>query len=156
KSSLEFNVSIQWYNEIDIKETRAKWACLILNHTWHFRTMDQLNRDELSNCISVNESKNIQMSLSIINYLLIVQCSIEFNSFYVIWKSIDNITHKEPLNPYSITFKQGIQHLQHTLQMRDHFISGRDELISFECKFDKCKPAISSKISKIPKMNDSD
>ncbi|ETO03408.1 hypothetical protein RFI_34002 [Reticulomyxa filosa] len=37
--------------------------------------------------------------------------------------------------------------------MRSHFMSGEDELILFECKFDKCKPAISSKISK---MNDSD
>ncbi|ETO02259.1 hypothetical protein RFI_35177 [Reticulomyxa filosa] len=74
---------------------------------------------------------------------------IEFNSFHVIWKSIDNTTHKEPLNPYSITFKQGIQHVQHKLQMRSHFIDGTDELILFECEFDKCKPAISPKISKI-------
>ncbi|ETO21818.1 hypothetical protein RFI_15385 [Reticulomyxa filosa] len=137
KSSLEFNVSIQWYNDIDIHQTHAKWACLILNHTWHFRTIHPLDRDDLSNCVSVNESKNIR----------------EFNSFNVIWKSIDNKTHKEPLNPYSITFKQGIQHVQHNLQMRNHFMFGMDELILFECKFDKCKPAISSKISK---MNDSD
>ncbi|ETN97808.1 hypothetical protein RFI_39718, partial [Reticulomyxa filosa] len=34
--------------------------------------------------------------------------------------------------------------------MRSHFMSGMDELILFECEFDKCKPAISSKV------NDSD
>ncbi|ETO12700.1 hypothetical protein RFI_24675, partial [Reticulomyxa filosa] len=73
-----------------------------------------------------------------------------FNSFHVIWKDKNNRIHKEPLNPYSITFKQGIQHVQHNLQRRSHFISGADELINFECKFDKCKPEISSK------MNDSD
>ncbi|ETO07415.1 hypothetical protein RFI_29977 [Reticulomyxa filosa] len=67
KSSLEFNVNIRWYNHIDIIETHAKWACLILNHTWHFRTTHYEDRDDLSNCVSVNESKNIQMSLSIIN-----------------------------------------------------------------------------------------
>ncbi|ETO03577.1 hypothetical protein RFI_33825, partial [Reticulomyxa filosa] len=73
----------------------------------------------------------------------------EFNSFHVIWKSISNTAHKEPLNPYSITFKQGIQHVQHTLQILHHFVDGRDEIILFKCKFDKCKP-------KISKMNDSD
>ncbi|ETN97691.1 hypothetical protein RFI_39835, partial [Reticulomyxa filosa] len=71
----------------------------------------------------------------------------EFNSFHVIWKDQDNITHKEPLNPYSITFKQGIQHVQHNLQMRSHFNIGADELILFECEFDKCKPAILSKVN---------
>ncbi|ETO36286.1 hypothetical protein RFI_00776, partial [Reticulomyxa filosa] len=79
---------------------------------------------------------------------------IEFNSFNVIWEDIaNNSTHKEPLNPYSTAFKQGIRHVQHNLQMRIHFMSGMDELILFECEFDKCKPAISSKISK---MNDPD
>ncbi|ETN99686.1 hypothetical protein RFI_37784, partial [Reticulomyxa filosa] len=144
KSLLEFNVTIQYYNDIDIIETHAKWACLILNHTWHFRTTNYEDRDDLSNCVSVNESKNIKISLSIIN----ITCQLfEFNSFYVIWKYIDNATHKEPLNPYSITFKQGIQHLQHNLQMRSHFADGKDEFILFECKFDKCKPVISSKIN---------
>ncbi|ETO03526.1 hypothetical protein RFI_33879, partial [Reticulomyxa filosa] len=143
KSSLEFNVSIQYYNDIDIIETHAKWACLILNHTWHFRTLLFDDRDDLSNCVSVNEGKNIKMSLSNINFQLF-----EFNSFHVIWKDNDNRTHKKPLNPYSITFKQGIQHVQHNLQMRNHFIDGRDEFILFKCKFDKCKPEISSKISK--------
>ncbi|ETO28373.1 hypothetical protein RFI_08758 [Reticulomyxa filosa] len=130
KSSLEFNVHIQWYNDFnDVNNTCTKWACLILNHTWHFRTMDTIDRDDLSNCVSVNE----KMFLSIINYLLIVE-----------------LTHKEPLNPYSITFKQGIQYLKNKLQIRSHFIDGKDELILFECDVDKCKPAISSKV------NDSD
>ncbi|ETO00001.1 hypothetical protein RFI_37458, partial [Reticulomyxa filosa] len=71
----------------------------------------------------------------------------EFNSFHIIWKSIDNTTHKEPTNPYSITFKQGIQHLQHKIQIISHFRNGMDELILFECEFDKCKPAISSKVN---------
>ncbi|ETO16560.1 hypothetical protein RFI_20779, partial [Reticulomyxa filosa] len=31
--------------------------------------------------------------------------------------------------------------------MRDHFMFGKDELIVFECKFDKCKPVISSKMN---------
>ncbi|ETO00806.1 hypothetical protein RFI_36635 [Reticulomyxa filosa] len=31
--------------------------------------------------------------------------------------------------------------------MRSYFTNGRDELILFECKFDKCKPAISSKVN---------
>ncbi|ETO00226.1 hypothetical protein RFI_37220 [Reticulomyxa filosa] len=63
KLSLEFNVHIQWYNDTDINDTYTKWACLILNHTWHFRAIDIENRNDLSNCVSVNKSKNIQISL---------------------------------------------------------------------------------------------
>ncbi|ETO29873.1 hypothetical protein RFI_07246, partial [Reticulomyxa filosa] len=126
KSSLEFNVHIQYYNDIDIHQTRAKWACLILNHTWHFRTSHPLDRDDLSNCLS------------------------EFGSFHVIWKDIDKRIHKESLNPYSTTLKQGIQHVRHKLLMINHFICGTDELILFECIFDKWKPSI------LLNMNDSD
>ncbi|ETO36403.1 hypothetical protein RFI_00660, partial [Reticulomyxa filosa] len=50
KSSLEFNVHIRYFNDIDIHETCTKWACLILNHTWRFRTMSFMDRDCLSNC----------------------------------------------------------------------------------------------------------
>ena len=82
KSSFEFNVSIQWYNHIDIHDTHAKWGCLILNHTWHFRTTHYENRDDLSNCVSVNESKNIQISLSIINYQYQLYNSISFKSYH--------------------------------------------------------------------------
>ncbi|ETO01512.1 hypothetical protein RFI_35928, partial [Reticulomyxa filosa] len=111
KSSLEFNVHIQWYNDLsDVHNTHTKWACLILNHTWHFRTSYIYDRDDLSNCIS------------------------EFNSFHVIWKAVDDRTHKEPLNPHSITFKQGKEHVKEKLQMREHFMYGRDELILFVCK----------------------
>ncbi|ETO34965.1 hypothetical protein RFI_02109, partial [Reticulomyxa filosa] len=138
KSSLEFNVSIQYYNDIDIHQTHTKWACFILNHTWHFRTIDWQDGDGLANFVSL---------LNCYTYISNTQ---EFNSFHVIWKDRSNYTHKEPLNPYSITFKQGIQHIKHNLQIRSHFISGKDELILFECKFDKWKPAISSK------MNNSD
>ncbi|ETO16584.1 hypothetical protein RFI_20754 [Reticulomyxa filosa] len=120
RPSLEFNVHIQWYNDLnDVNNTHAKWACLILNHTWHFRTMDQFDRSELSNCCS------------------------EFNTFHVLWK--DGIkTHKESLNPYLITLEQGIERVKDKLQMRDHFIFGKDELILFECEFDKWNPPIIS------------
>ncbi|ETO36720.1 hypothetical protein RFI_00342, partial [Reticulomyxa filosa] len=131
KSSLEFNVSIQWYNHIDINETHTKWQ----KHTNIFINFNYLLIVELLNCYA---------------YISNTQ---DFNSFHVTWKSNDDITHKEPLNPYSITFKQGIQHVQHNLQVRSHFMPGTDELIFFDCKFDKCMPAIPSKISK---MNDSD
>ncbi|ETO00080.1 hypothetical protein RFI_37379 [Reticulomyxa filosa] len=53
----------------------------------------------------------------------------EFNSFNVIWKDRDNRKHKKPLNPYSITFKQGMQQFKDKLRMRDHFITGKDELL---------------------------
>ncbi|ETO31446.1 hypothetical protein RFI_05673, partial [Reticulomyxa filosa] len=70
----------------------------------------------------------------------------EFNSFNVIWKDKSNETHKEPSNPYSMTLIQGIQYFKDKLQIREHFIYGRDELICFECEFDKCKPPLASKI----------
>ncbi|ETN98028.1 hypothetical protein RFI_39494, partial [Reticulomyxa filosa] len=88
--------------------------------------------------------------VKLFNYYTYISKIQEFNSFHVTWKNKSNGTHKEPLNPYSITFKQGIQHVQRHLQMKSHFISGMDELILFEWEFDKCKPSISSK------MNDSD
>ncbi|ETO16528.1 hypothetical protein RFI_20809, partial [Reticulomyxa filosa] len=53
-SSLEFNVHIQLYNDIDIDQAHAKWACLILNHTWRFRTVNHFDREYLANCCSVN------------------------------------------------------------------------------------------------------
>ncbi|ETO16539.1 hypothetical protein RFI_20799, partial [Reticulomyxa filosa] len=156
RSSLEFNVSIQWYNDLsDVHNTHVKWACLILNHTWHFRTIDWSEREDLANCVSVDESKNIQiidyvLTVELLNCYTYISNTQEFNSFHVVWKDVDKRTNKEPLNPYSITFKQGIQHVKQKLQMRQHFVLGRDELILFECEFDKCKPAISSKV------NDSD
>ncbi|ETO17171.1 hypothetical protein RFI_20159, partial [Reticulomyxa filosa] len=52
KSSLEFNVNIQYYNDFDVEHTHAKWACLILNHIWHFRAMEFQDRDALANRLS--------------------------------------------------------------------------------------------------------
>ncbi|ETO12514.1 hypothetical protein RFI_24861, partial [Reticulomyxa filosa] len=62
---------------------------------------------------------------------------LEFNSFHVIWKTLDNAIHKEPLNPYSMTLRQGADHIAGILQMRAHFIFGADELI-----YVNCRPAI--------------
>ncbi|ETO18283.1 hypothetical protein RFI_18994, partial [Reticulomyxa filosa] len=62
----------------------------------------------------------------------------------------ENRTHKEALNPYLITFRQGIQHVKNQLQMREHFLFGMDELAFFKYDSDSCKSAISSK------MDDSD
>ncbi|ETO12007.1 hypothetical protein RFI_25369 [Reticulomyxa filosa] len=56
-SSLEFNVSIQWYNDLDINNTHSKRFCLILNDTWHFCTFDCEEREKLSDCCSVNAFK---------------------------------------------------------------------------------------------------
>ncbi|ETN97386.1 hypothetical protein RFI_40141, partial [Reticulomyxa filosa] len=139
KLSLEFNVHIQWYSHSDIHQTHSKWACLILNHTWHFRTIDYGDRDDLSTCISANESKKTYIYIYIYIYR-------EFNSFHVIWKDLDNRTHKESLNPYSITLKQGMQYVKDKLQMRNHFINGGDEVLYFQCEFHKWSPEISSTI----------
>ncbi|ETO00813.1 hypothetical protein RFI_36627 [Reticulomyxa filosa] len=65
RSSLEFNVSIQWYNDLsDIYNTHSKRFCLILNHTWHFCTFDCEERKELSDCCSVNAFKYIYLFCS--------------------------------------------------------------------------------------------
>ncbi|ETO15459.1 hypothetical protein RFI_21907 [Reticulomyxa filosa] len=89
KSSLEFNVHIQWYND--------------LNN--------------------------------------------EFNSFCVNSKDGHMRTHKEPLNPYSMTLKQGIQRFKDKLQLLQHFMFGADEFLYFECEFDKCEPSIPANMS---------
>ncbi|ETO35306.1 hypothetical protein RFI_01756, partial [Reticulomyxa filosa] len=133
KLSLEFNVHIQWYNHFDTNQTHTKWACLILNHTWHFRTINWGDRENLSSCLSVNESKKNT------NFF-------EFNSFRVIWKGDYEETLKEPLNPYSVTFEYGIQHLKDKLQVRNRFRDGCDELVYFKCKFNGCKPELLSKM----------
>jgi len=55
-SSFEFNVHTQFQNDSsEIKTTHTKWGYLILNHSWHFRTNNVYERDNLSNCLSVNE-----------------------------------------------------------------------------------------------------
>ncbi|ETO22895.1 hypothetical protein RFI_14300, partial [Reticulomyxa filosa] len=120
KSSLEFNVHIQWYNDIsNVNDTYTKWACLILNDSWHFRTAYWYSREGLSACFS------------------------DFNSFYVIWKDGNITIQKDALNSYSMTLKQGIQQIKEKMQIIEHFINGKDELIFFQCEFKKCKPPIS-------------
>ncbi|ETO27328.1 hypothetical protein RFI_09804 [Reticulomyxa filosa] len=118
RSSLEFNVHIQWYNHSDISQTHTKWACLILNRTWHFRMANCFDRDDLSYCCS------------------------EFNSFHVFWKIKATETLREPMNPYSTTLKQGIQHIKDKFQMRSHFLFGGDKLITSKCDFEQWKPRI--------------
>ncbi|ETO26509.1 hypothetical protein RFI_10629 [Reticulomyxa filosa] len=55
KLSLELNVHIQWYNDYSEIETNCiKYSNLILNHSWHFRTINFIEREFLSNCCSVN------------------------------------------------------------------------------------------------------
>ncbi|ETN97446.1 hypothetical protein RFI_40083, partial [Reticulomyxa filosa] len=127
-SSLEFNVYIQFLMILTMYMTHTKWTCLIINHTRHFRTIKCDDRNSLSNFVSVNESKNVN--------------AFEFNSFHVIWKDSYKKIFKEPLNPYSVTFKHGIRHFKDKLQVRDRFVHGSDEPIYF-----KCKTELSSKIS---------
>ncbi|ETO08528.1 hypothetical protein RFI_28858, partial [Reticulomyxa filosa] len=42
-----------------------------------------------------------------------------------------------------MTLKQGIQQIKEKMQIIEHFINGMDELIFFQCEFEKCKPSIS-------------
>ncbi|ETO07197.1 G-protein beta WD-40 repeats containing protein [Reticulomyxa filosa] len=119
ESSLEFDTNIQWYNDFsDVEIAHSKWACLILNHTWHFRVMTEIDRSCLSDFCS------------------------EFNSFHVIWKDRYFQTYKEPFNPYSTTFKKAFEHLQKKIQAQEHFKYGTDELIDFKCDYSKCNPPI--------------
>ncbi|ETO34643.1 hypothetical protein RFI_02445 [Reticulomyxa filosa] len=120
KQSLEFNVHIQWDNDFS---DNLKWCNLTLNHKWKFCTFDNDDREELSNCCA------------------------EFNSFNVVWKDMLMQTCKEPLDPYSITLKEALQHLKDKLQMQEHFLTRRDEPIWFKCEYNKCKPPIPSNFS---------
>ncbi|ETO20139.1 hypothetical protein RFI_17081, partial [Reticulomyxa filosa] len=132
KLSLEFNVYIQWYNNYSEIETNCvKYCCFILNNSWHFRTNDFRQRDYLSNCCSVNDFTH---NLS------------EFNSFQVIHGHGKNIL-KKPFNLYSITLKQGLQHLKNQLQMRRESNGHGNELVKFECKFNMCHPQIPSNVN---------
>ncbi|ETN99075.1 hypothetical protein RFI_38412 [Reticulomyxa filosa] len=66
----------------------------------------------------------------------------EFNSFNIIWKDKGKVPHKLSLNPFSMTLKQGFQHLQNQYQLYIHFIVGTNEVIY--CKFvpNECSPSI--------------
>ncbi|ETO01220.1 hypothetical protein RFI_36219 [Reticulomyxa filosa] len=55
KSSLEVNVHIQWYNNFDDIANCIKWPCLILNHSWHFRANNSIERRYLSNLCAVDK-----------------------------------------------------------------------------------------------------
>ncbi|ETO30070.1 WD-40 repeat protein [Reticulomyxa filosa] len=112
KSSLEFNVHIQLYNDFEINDTPIKWACLILNHTWHFRTTISLERDYLSDYLSIT------------------------------WEDEYQQVHKDPLNPYLMTLREGIQYFKNKFQERECFIHGADELIQFICN-----PSVASYIN---------
>ncbi|ETO22055.1 hypothetical protein RFI_15148 [Reticulomyxa filosa] len=131
RSSLEFNVHIQWYNDCsEIQTSCIKYCCLILDHSWHLRTINYFDREHLSNCCS------------------------EFNSFQAIHNR-DNVNiFKEPLNPYSMTLKQGLQCFKEKLQIRQQSLTGEDELVRFNCNFDKCKPPIPLDINEDILLND--
>ncbi|ETO34246.1 hypothetical protein RFI_02848, partial [Reticulomyxa filosa] len=63
----------------------------------------------------------------------------EFNSFNILWKDDYTRTHKEPLNPYLTTLKQGVQHFKEKLKQIEHFIKGTDELIHFKYELDNIR-----------------
>ncbi|ETO01333.1 hypothetical protein RFI_36107 [Reticulomyxa filosa] len=131
KLSLELNVHIQRYNDCsEIQTNCIKYCNLILNYSWHFRTTKYSDRDNLSDCCS------------------------EFNSFQIFQKENNLLTHKEPLNPYLITLKQGLQHLKDQLQIISQSRYGEDELVGFECNFDKCEPSIPPKINEDVLLHD--
>ncbi|ETO09855.1 hypothetical protein RFI_27520 [Reticulomyxa filosa] len=143
KSSLEFNVHIQWYNDFnDVDSAHVKWACLILNNSWYFRTINHYDRADLSNCFSVKKR------ILIINIFVIkIMESICSEKTDIIWNDRSRQINKDSLNPYSISLKQVLHHCKVKLQMRDQFIQGTDELIYFECAFDKSEPPIPKAIS---------
>ncbi|ETN98281.1 hypothetical protein RFI_39226, partial [Reticulomyxa filosa] len=51
----------------------------------------------------------------------------------VTWEDEYQQTHKDPLNPYLTTLREGIQYFKDKFQKREHFIHGADELIQFIC-----------------------
>ncbi|ETO06868.1 hypothetical protein RFI_30523 [Reticulomyxa filosa] len=57
-------------------------------------------------------------------------------------------------NPYSITLKQGLQHLKDQFQVRQESNGCGDESITFECKFHMCCPQISSDMNEDMLLND--
>ncbi|ETO06956.1 hypothetical protein RFI_30436, partial [Reticulomyxa filosa] len=72
----------------------------------------------------------------------------EFNSFRVIWEVKNLKIHKEPLNPYSMTLKQGLQKMKDKLlQIAGDAMSGKEEVIALDCDFNKCQPPIQAYIN---------
>ncbi|ETO30754.1 hypothetical protein RFI_06368 [Reticulomyxa filosa] len=128
--SLEFNVHIRWYNDFNaVDTTHSKWTCLVLNHSWHFRSAEYFDRKRLTNFCS------------------------EFNSFSVIWKDC-TIMFKEPLDPFFITLKRGMQQLENKMQIYKQFTFGTDELIFFKYELDKCEPGIPANIGEETLLHD--
>ncbi|ETO23053.1 hypothetical protein RFI_14130 [Reticulomyxa filosa] len=123
KAKLEFDVHIEWSNEfskVDDTYTHVKWCRLVLNRSWHFRVLNCEERENLSN-----------------------YCS-EFNSFHVSWKDRYMKTHKEPVDPFSATLRNGLQTLEYKLRTKEYFLNGKDEVIWSKCKFENCQPPIPS------------
>ncbi|ETO11050.1 hypothetical protein RFI_26327 [Reticulomyxa filosa] len=55
--------------------------------------------------------------------------------------------HKESLNPYSITLKQGLQRIKDKLQIAGNAMNGTEEIIVFDYSFDKFQPPIQANIN---------
>ncbi|ETO06898.1 hypothetical protein RFI_30492 [Reticulomyxa filosa] len=68
----------------------------------------------------------------------------EFNSFQIIWKDKFMQTFREPLNPYSMTMRQGLENLEDKLLRKEQVFFGVDETAQFECMFNDCRPPLSS------------
>ncbi|ETO36706.1 hypothetical protein RFI_00355 [Reticulomyxa filosa] len=81
KASLKFNVHIESCDPID-NVTHAKWACLILNGTWYFRTENATEREHLSNIFS------------------------KFNSPEIMLEDNDSQIHKEPCNGHCMAVEE--------------------------------------------------
>ncbi|ETO05586.1 hypothetical protein RFI_31809 [Reticulomyxa filosa] len=147
KSSLKFNVHIQCYNDFLMSITHMP-NCLVSSSIIP-GTSAQLTKMNYQIIYQLMKTYKYLYQLPIFDRIIqsLSNNTIEFSSFHIIWEDYDDRAHKESLNPYSTTFKQ---HVKDKLQKRENFANGRSELIYFQCKFDKCRPAMPAK------MNDSD
>ncbi|ETO34121.1 hypothetical protein RFI_02972 [Reticulomyxa filosa] len=138
----------KWIYQQPIYKTRInipKTTCMLLNGKWkeyvmlfdyEYRRIILMNKNNLKiKTLTSWKSKKI---------IIGIECSysIEFNSFQVILKGLYSLEYREPLNPYSMTLRQGLQYFKQQLQVRSQSILGEDELVIFECAFDKCEPQI--------------
>ncbi|ETO08741.1 hypothetical protein RFI_28646, partial [Reticulomyxa filosa] len=67
-----------------------------------------------------------------------------FNSFQIIWKDKFGRKHSDPLNPFTMTLRHSLEELRSKSQCLNHIYYGADELIHFECNFEKCLPPLST------------
>ncbi|ETO33027.1 hypothetical protein RFI_04080 [Reticulomyxa filosa] len=138
KSSLEFNVCIEWYNDSStIATTCTKWFCVILNDSWHFRTETLQEIYALSDLCSVKQT-NKQKKIC----ARVFGMKIMFNSFHVVWKDRCMCLHKEPCNPYWMTLRKGLDRLKKKYEMAAEYDNGAKKLIAFENKYEQCNPVI--------------